>query len=221
MPVWDSADCLRRLKRAVGLADANEEDDATDLYPILASAQAEVIREIAVRYPACLYYQQGPTALTPSADLKTFSFGDDANGNAILPMGWTQLSNRLTAFSGDDSYYWREGVDFLDEGTRIRIPGDRTYSGTIYGRWIPTPPDIAADTDPILEPAEARQLIVIKAQQAWASEGNIRPDLVADAERQWAKAFPVWMLTWRRRFRGGGALRDPSKWYLTPDLTTR
>lgn len=228
MTTWDNADCLRRFKRAVGLADANEESDAVDLYPILSSAQAEVIREIGVRYPACLYSTQGPTALTAAADRKTFTFGTDVNGNAIMPLGWVQISPRLTAFSGDDAYLWREGVDFLDEGTRIRIPSARAYSGTLYGRWVPTPPDITAIVQPVLEPAEARDLIVNRAAKAWASEGNIRPDLVALMELEWGgphngrppAKFATWMLTYRRRFRGGGALRDPALWYLyAPDLT--
>lgn len=218
---WDSADVLRRFKREAGLADSNEEDDSIDLYPILTTAESEVIREIAIRYPACLYNQQGPTALTPSADRKTFSFGVDGNGNDILPMGWVQISPRLSAFSGDDSYYWREGYDFLDEGTRIRMPSDRSYSGALYGRWIPTPPNITALVNPVLNPADARDLIVIKAVESWAAEGNIRPDLVDRMEKQWAKKFPVWMLTFRRRFRGGGALTDPGRWYLvSPDLTS-
>lgn len=220
MTTWDSADLLRRFKREAGLPDSNEENDTTDLYPILSTAQSEVIREIGVRYPACLYNQQGPTALTASADRKTFTFGNDGNGNPILPLGWVQISPRLTAFSGDDAYLWREGLDFLDEGTRIRLPSDRAYSGTLYGRWIPTPPNITSLVNPVLQPADARDLILIKGVESWAGEGNVRPDLVAAMERKWTKQFPVWMLTFRRRFRGGGALRDPALWYLyAPDLT--
>lgn len=219
LPVWTSADLLRRFKRMAGLPDVNEEDDGEDLYPILAEAEGEVVREIAIRYPHCLYSGQGPTLLTPSADRKTFTFGTDANGNAILPLGWVQISPRKTAFVGDPAYFWREGVDFLDEGTQIRLPGDRSYAGELWGRWIPTPPGISATVEPVLEPADARQLIVIRAVYNYAMEGYTRPDLITAMRTAWDAKFPVWMLNYRRRFRGGGALRDPALWWLNnPDL---
>lgn len=225
--VWASADLLRRFKRLAGIADVNEDDDTLDLYPILASAEVEVIREIANRYPHALYDRQGPTRLTPSEDRKTFSFGTDGNGNPVLPLGWVQISPRMTAFAGDDSYYWREGVDFLDEGTQIRMPSDRRYAGDLWGRWVPTPPGISSTVAPVLQPAEARELIAIKATELYATEGNTRPDLADAMRKLWGGPhnghppgkFASWMLTYRRRYRGGGALRDPALWYIwSPDL---
>lgn len=228
--VWDSVDLLRRFKREAGLSDASEEDDDLDLYPILASAECEVIREIAARYPDALRSTQGPMQLTPSSDRKTFTFGTDGGGNPILPLGEVQISPRRTAFVGDQSYYWRSGLEFLDEGIQIRIPGNRTWTGELWGRWIPTPPGISASVQPVLQPAEARELIVIKAVESWAGEGNVRPDLVDRMQKKWGgphngyppAKFATWMLTYRRRFRGGGALLDPAQWYLwSPDLASR
>jgi len=39
-------------------------------------------------------------------------------------------------------------------------------------------------------------------------------------QAMWTEKFNVWMLTYRRRYRGGGALLDPALWYLyAPDIT--
>lgn len=218
MADWDSADLLDRFMDEAGIAAANEFTDA-QLYRRLSTAQGKVIREIAARYPKCLY--AAPAALTAAGDRKTFSFGTDPNDPTrnIVPMGWVQVSPRLSAFTGDDAYLWTEGVDFLDEGDRIRLPGDRSYSGTLYGRWVPTPPTLTDAVQPILRPAEARDLIVLRATEDFATEGNTEPGLADRMRMKWDREFPIWMLALRRRFRGGGALGDPAQWYLTsPDL---
>lgn len=217
--VWGSADLLRRFKRAAGLAAANEEDDAVDLYPILSSAQNEVVRMIASRFTNAMYHLSKPVTLVPSADRTTFSFGEDAQGNPIVPMGWVQISPNIKAFA-NNSLFWVDGLDFLDEGVQIRMPNGRAYTGTLYARFVPTPPDISPASPPVLQPADAREMIVQRALIAWAAEGHVRPDLVALAEARWPRAFAEWMLMYRRRFRGGGGLLDPSRWYYgNPDLT--
>ena len=40
----------------------------------------------------------------------------------------------------------------------------------------------------------------------FAREGNRRPDIAEEMERRWGLEFPVWMLTFKTRFRAGGAL---------------
>lgn len=217
---YGSADLLRRFKADAGLADATELDDATDLYPLLADAQEETIRELAARGDVVKALYQAPAALTPAADRKTFTFGVDPNNGAenILPMGWVQISTRLSAFSGDSFVGWREGVDFISEGTRIRIPSDHAYSGTLYGRWVPTPPRITAAVASIIRPAQARELIVCKAIIAFGRQGAVAPALVAAAQANWAQKFPIWCLTYKKQFKGGGGLTDPALWYLNPDM---
>lgn len=217
---YGSADCLRRFKNEAGLADANELDDAADLYPLLADAQEEVIRELAARGDVVKALYQAPTTLTAATDRKTFTFGVDPNNplENAMPLGWVQISTRLSAFSGDTFIGWREGYDFIAEGNRIRLTSDRSYSGTLYARWVPTPPRLTSAVAPILRPAQARELIVYKAIIAFGRQGAVRPDLVAAAQANWAQKFPIWCLTYRKQYKGGGALNDPSLWYLHGDL---
>lgn len=217
---WDAAYCVDRFKKEAGLQDANELDDETDICPALSRAQSTVVQLIAQRYPKALY--QAPTALIRASDGKTFSFGDDDNGNPIVPLGYVQIATTQSAFSGDATFNgWREDRDFIDEGDHIRMPSNRTYSGTLYSRFVPTPPSISisTQTDPILNPADARELIVIQAVKEWAGEGNQRPDLVDRMEKKWADKFPSWMLTYKKRYRNGGGLLNPARWYFqAPDL---
>ena len=226
MADWDSADTLRRFKDEAGLETASELDDTTETYPLIADGQEEAVRMIAARYPYALY--QTPTALTRASDGKTYSFGT-VNGQAVMPMGWVQIAPRLSAFTGEFFSGWVEGVEFLDEGTLIRIPSNRSYSGTLYGRWVPRPARVTSAVGISLLPLEIGvPLSVNRAVAKWARQGNQRPDIVKVMDEQFGKPlgnyppglFAEAMLTYKRRFRGGGALIDGSLWYLSsPDLT--
>lgn len=227
MADWDSADCLKRLKDAVGLEDASEFDDVADLYPLLADGQEEVVREVAARYPDAFY--QAPTLMTASGDRKTFSYGQ-VNGQDVMPMGWVQIAPRLSAFTGMFFTGWVNGVEFLDEGTKIRIPSDRTYSGNLYFRGVMRPARITAAVGPSLLPLEIGvPLLVNRAMRKFGLLGNQRPDLVKVADEEWGYPktqtpglFATAMLTYKRRFRGGGGMIDPAQWYLqSPDLNSR
>lgn len=133
----------------------------------------------------------------------TFDFGTDSNGYALFPLGKVGIYTSLTAVPSSP---WTEGIDYLDEGSRIRIPSNRTYAGSLYWRGITPPPDISATSEPSLFPAPARELISIRAVKAFAQAGNINPDLAAQMAEQDARAFPRWMLVLRTQFRSGGAL---------------
>jgi len=101
---------------------------------------------------------------------------------------------------------WREGRDYLNEGTQIRIPNNGSYSGTLYWRGITPPADINAATQPSLFPEASRELIAIKAAYNFACEGNRNPELADRMYAKYQERFPYWCLTWRTAFRNGGAL---------------
>jgi hypothetical protein len=221
MTTWDTAYLVQRFKDEAGLQAASEYDDNADICPRLSRAQNKVMRLIASRYAKALY--QAPITMTPSVDRKTFTFGNDAQGNPIMPLGFVQIATTLTAFSGDMCFSgWQEDRDFLDEATQIRIPSNRSYGGTLYARFVPTAPDLVATgtpVAPILAPADARNLIVIQAVMDWAGEGNQRPDIKQVMKQSWSDEFPSWMLVYKRRYRNGGGVLNPGLWYLqSPDL---
>lgn len=207
-------DLLRRFKDEAGLAEASELDATSDIYPLLSDGQLETTRELAARCYKSLY--GAPSAMTSTDGGYTWYFGAspvDAT-KKLLPLGWVQISPRLSSFIGDGFNGWVEGVDYLGEGDRIRIPGNRTYSGTLYARFVPTPPPITASVDAILRPPEINILTVYKAVEQWAGQGNVRPELVKRMQDKWARAFPIWCHTLKKQYRGGGAMVDPNRWYL-------
>jgi hypothetical protein len=217
MPLWDGAQLVKQFKLEAGLQDASEMDDSVDICPMLSIAQVKVLNRISAIYPNALY--SPPFQLIASADRTTFSFGTDSAGNPIVAKGWVQISPRATAFSGDSFAGWVEGQDFLDEGDKIRVVSNRTYSGTLYCRAVLTPPDITLLVPPVLNPPDARQLIVVQAVKDFAGQGEQNAKVAARMQAKWNEDFPALMLTMRKRFRGGGGMVDSARWYLTADFT--
>lgn len=199
MATWDSADLLAQFNRLCQRPTVDEITDATK-YQILTRGQEAVITEIEAIYPDCLY--QAPTTLSTS-DNQVFTFGTDGNGNAVAPRGHVGIYPTLESIP---DFPWQPGLDYLDEGTQIRIPYNNSYASTLYWRGVATPSDITALVAPAIRPAPARRLIVLKAAMEFGSEGGSRPDIVQAAEREWAREFPRWMLNFRSRFRTGGVI---------------
>lgn len=212
---------VSRFLAEAGLATANELDVTTDIYPRLSTAQRAVLRKSASRYANP--FMQTPTTLTASADRKTFTFGTDPADTArnIVPMGWVQIAPYQNAFSGDYFVGWVEGRDFISEGDRIRIPSNRSWGSTLWGRWVTTPANISASVGPSILPIDVAELTVIQAVLDWAQEGDQAPDVAARMDTKFKAKWPEYMLMWRRQYRGGGALLEPSRWYFAaPDLGT-
>lgn len=201
MASYDSADLLAQMKELADIPTTSEFTSAA-LYSRLARAQQDVIEEIAGIYPNCLYRTTGPAALSTS-DSKVYTFGTDGQGHPVAPMGFVQVFKNLSDYPDSPMI---PGLDYLDEGTQIRIPNNRTESGTLYWQGIPTPTDISASQEPALRPAPARRLIVIRAVETFAREGGRNYALADDMERLFATQLRKHLLVWRTRFSSGGAL---------------
>lgn len=200
MATYDSAYLLAQFDRYAG-RPATDAITPTTKYQWLAEAQNQIIADIASRAPEVLY--GAPVLMTSSDGGFTFDFGTDANGYPLFPFGKVGIYTDLNAIP---SISWNEGLDYLGEGTRIRIPNNRTYAGALYWRGITPPADLSATTQPALLPEAARELITITAVKNFAQAGNINPDLAAQMAEQWGRAFARWMLVFRTQFRNGGAL---------------
>jgi len=196
---YDSADLLSRFNALAARPTADEVTDP-DKYSLLATAQLKVIEEIAARYPDCLY--SAPATLSTS-DGNVYTFGNDGSGNAVAPMGHVGIYSSLNSIPDNP---WVKDIDYLDEGTQIRLPNNRTFGGTLYWRGIATPTDISASQAPSLRPANSRVLIVYKAVMEFGLRGGLRPEITTAAQALWSAEFPVHMLNWKTRFRRGGAL---------------
>lgn len=204
MASYDSADLLSLFNRKAGRPPADAITDASK-YDRLAKSQGRVIGMIAGIAPYSLYPKSGyanlPTLTT--ADNQVFTFGTDTNGSPIFPIGKTAIYPDLSCIPDDP---WHEGYDYLNEGNQIRIPNNRTYTGSLWWRGIQRPPDISATVQPTLIPEDSRELIVIDAVRQFATEADRNEGLVGVMTTEWNAAWPQWCLVYKNQFRSGGAL---------------
>lgn len=191
MATYDSASLLALCKLFAKRPTVDATTSDPDWYTFLSLAQQDTYKDIEVRCPAALV--GAPAALTTS-DSKTFTFGTDGNGYAIVPWGHARIYDSLEAIP---TAPWQEGTDYTYEGTSIRIPHNATYSGTLYGQWVTQPSDISAATQPSLQPGPARILLVYKAVELWAATGGIRPALEETMGRRYMSGLAQWLLAWR------------------------
>lgn len=212
MATFDSAYLLSAFNRKAGRPPADSITDPSK-YQRLTESQNRIVGMLAGIAPNTLYPKVGygnyPTLST--TDNQVFTFGTDPNGYPIAPMGKTGIYPSLSAIPDSP---WREGYDYLNEGTQIRIPNNTSYAGTLYWRGITPPPDITASTQPVLFPEAARELIVIDAVRQFASEYDRNAGLVELMQTEWfgnpalnlVGAWQAWTLVWKTQFRNGGAL---------------
>lgn len=193
---WDSADLLRRFNALAGRPPADAVTDAQK-YGYLADAQDFVLTQIEGIVPRVLY---GPPVQLVTADGGyTFTFGLDGDGYALFPSGKAGIFPSLDAIP---SYPWVPGVDYLDEGTRIRMPNQTAWQGRLYWYGITPPQEISATVQPMLQPPASRILIVIEAVRQFAESYARNPDLASMMDRQWARTFGPQMTAIRTHFRG-------------------
>lgn len=200
MSTYDSAWCLSKFNQLTGRPSTDEITDATK-YVRLAEAQNEVIAEASAICPTSLYRTGGPTATTTSGGI-VHTFGTDGQGHAMGPMGHVWVG-RNTADYPDRGLL--EGVDFINEGTQIRMVNERAES-TLYWTGVPVPTDISASQEPAIRPAASRILIPIKAASTFAREGGRDFALADDMDALYARHFAAWCLQLKTQFRAGGAI---------------
>lgn len=200
---WASADLLDRFNqlsgRGVQTADAISN---TTKYAFLSDAEAYTIDRIALVCPRVLY--SPPAAMTTADGGLTFTFGQDDDGNLLFPMGQAGIYPSLQAIPGGA---WVPGVDYLDEGIRIRMPNAVPYTGTLYWYGLTTYPPLNAVVDPVLQPPPIRKLIVRRAVADFAETGNLRNEALANRESAlFEKELGEAVTLLRKRFKNGGAL---------------
>lgn len=211
---WDAAYCLGMLNRDASRPTADEITDATK-YQYLTEGQATVFADVSVRAPDALL---GAPGTMVTADNKVFTFGTDADGYPLSPMGKVRI---FTSLASIPDAPMREGYDYLNEGTQIRIPNDSTYAGTLYWRGITPPKDIAAGgaNEPSLFPPPSRVLLVNRAVRILAVSTN-RPDLADEMDLQYygdgglrIGHLARWCLHWKTQFSSGGSANPAMPWW--------
>lgn len=184
MAKYDSADLLARCQRNAQRPATDAAQLPADWYAFLTEAQDEWFMHFASIVPEALYGT--PTVLTTTDDGLTYTFGTDADGDPILPMGHVEVRANPGGAVLVPATEWSSAYDFVIEGTRIRWPNGarRTFSGGPIARFITPPGIIDASTQPTF-PKFARMLLVHRACAKWARRGGLRdPQPFLDAEQE-------------------------------------
>ncbi len=204
MAAYDSVDLLARLRLQIRRPTADESLTDAQAYQLLTDAQQIAFEDITVRAPFA--NMTAPTLMTSSDSGRTYVFGTDANGDAIAPLGHVQIY-RNTACVPDSPLI--EGQDYLNEGTKIRIPNNRTMPAPYWQGVLP-PAAISAASAPTLLPATSRVMVVYKAAALYASLGDLRD--ASKYESMYADAMAKHLLRLKTEFmnQGGYAMRNGS-----------
>jgi hypothetical protein len=186
MAKYDSADLLERCVRLSMRPTTDAQQTTADWYAFLTEAQDEWYAHFASIVPEVLYGD--PVVLTSADGGYTYTFGLDAAGDPIFPIGHVELRTSRNGAVLLPTTDWGNVGDFLLEGNKIRWPNGAARSFGSEGpvaRFI-TPPDvISASVQPVLIPKAARMLLVHRACAKWARRGGMRdPQPFLDQEQE-------------------------------------
>jgi hypothetical protein len=211
--LWSSPDLLRRCKQHARrpATDTAVTDDMW--YDWLTEAQTEVFQDLFSRYPAL--QTSAAVQMTSPDGGYTYTFGTDADGDPLYPMGWTQIFPNQRSIPDAPLV---NGVDYEVEGYLIRMPNgsSRTFLNGPYARFV-TMPDAAVteDANPLLFPKEARILLVWKALASWARRQGSGADPNVYEEKYQDGLMRVWTKL-ATTFNTVGPFTY--KWWSGPDL---
>ncbi len=166
MANFDSPDLLSRARALLNRPDTDEGLTDAQLYVLLGDAQRRVMELLAFHCPESNY--GAPTLLTTADSGATYTFGTDADGANICPIGHVELRESKTGAMIPPASEWDiSTLAFLFNSDTIRWPGQktRTFSDGPYARFIATPGVLTAAVAPVLKPLYARELIVFDAAE--------------------------------------------------------
>lgn len=182
-PLFSAADLLQRCKDKTRIPSPSEEMDDPAWYRLLTEAQIFWMGKMSATKPEPNY---GPPVKMLSADGGlTFTFGQDADGRDVTPLGHAEIRESRNGRLWIPSTDWQTR-DFVMEGDRIRIPNGktRTVGDGPYARFVTDPvgSPIDATHEPVFKPISARILLVNRANILWALQGGKRDPAPYEAE---------------------------------------
>lgn len=155
-------------------------------YTLLTEANTAWTAYIANIAPEVLYPIYGPVLMQTADNGLSYTFGIDPDGNQITPIGRYEIREYPTGREWMEGADWDPTADFIDEGWRIRFPGQvaRTYGNGPWVRFVAPGGTISATVQPSLQPPMLNQLLVWNALAKWARIGGVRDPSAFEAEER-------------------------------------
>ena len=138
-----------------------------EVYQWLGESQIDVFTRLSVFAPlACVI---APTQLTTADNGLTYTFATDSSlptsFTDVYPIGVVKLYRTRNDIP---DFPMIEGVEYLMEGNRIRMPDFVAFSGTApYYQCLTLPTALDGTTAPTLKPVQARELMIDLASMAY------------------------------------------------------
>jgi len=176
MANFDSPDILSRIKALLNRPSTDEAITDAQYYVMAGDAQRRVVSLLAFHAPEAMY--GAPTLLTTADSGATYTFGTDADGANISPIGHIELRESKTGAMIPPASEWDiSTLAYLFESDKIRWPGQktRTFADGPYARFVTMPGLLNASTAPTLKPLYARELIVYDAAERAAVRVGLDP----------------------------------------------
>jgi hypothetical protein len=146
-------------------------------YRLLTAAQGQWFATMAAIIPEALF--SAPQMLESDDGGLTYTFGNDVDGRALVPYAVRGLF-RTEADARRPDWFGRAlvpGADFTIAGDRVWMPETGALAFADGGPWavyVAPPGVIDATHEPTLLPLPARELLVLTAVEAWATQGGLR-----------------------------------------------
>src|SRR3990167_6226914 len=176
MANFGSADLLSRVKALLNRPSTDEAITDAQYYVMAGDAQRRVVSLLAFHAPEAMY--GAPTLLTTADSGATYTFGTDADGANISPIGHIELRESKTGAMIPPASEWDiSTLAYLFESDKIRWPGQktRTFADGPYARFVTMPGLLNASTATTLKPLYARELIVYDAAERPAVRVGLAP----------------------------------------------
>lgn len=207
MAYMDSVDMLDRANRLCRIATNATFPVAADWYAWFTEADNEIKLEFSYLVPNA--FLGSPTLMATGDGGMTYTFGNDAAGNPIFPVGDVQIFNSQTSINAMGMPDFNPGQDYLIEGNKIRWPNNvpRTFSDGPYARFV-TPTVVIDANHPSTLPTEYRQSVIYKAAATNALSGLQQDPTMYEQKYQSFRNIMEMSLKRQFRYQGAaGALR--------------
>lgn len=198
---YESTDLLTAFNGLTGRPPSDSAILDSTKYTYLAQAQGQVILQIANIVGNVLY--GNPTLMTSADGGYTYTFGTDGNGYTLFLLD----GHIYGTLQSIPSAPWVPGIDYLDEGTRIRSLNNVPFAQAPYFQGITAPAEMSASVQPVLVPAYARLLIPIRAAQNFAEQAARDTTLAQLMQERWTREWAWVSVALRKHLRGRQTLR--------------
>lgn len=196
---YQSADLLNLFNQMTGRPSGDVIADSVK-YQYLADAQQQLANDLMVVAP-----QAFPNAITTMSTADggyTFTFGTDNDGYPLFPLAAAIYQD----LSSIPSSPWIPGIDYLDEGTTIRMPNNTPWTGDLYCYGVTMPQRMSASVQPALQHPQARYCIPLLAGSRFAEDGLVNGALSDRLFGRYQERYGHLCTTIRKHLRGGRPL---------------